>query len=62
MILLQLNNVARHFGDITLYDDVNFSIQSQDRIALVGRNGTGKSTLIKQIMGQEPLSLSLIHI
>lgn len=56
MILLQLNNVARHFGDITLYDDVNFSIQSQDRIALVGRNGTGKSTLIKQIMGQEPLS------
>ena len=56
MILLQLNNVARHFGDIPLYDDVNFSIQSQDRIALVGRNGTGKSTLIKQIMGQEPLS------
>ena len=56
MILLQLNNVARHFGDITLYDDVNFSIQSQDRIALVGRNGTGKSTLIKQIIGQEPLS------
>lgn len=56
MILLQLNNVARHFGDITLYDDVNFSIQSQDRIALVGRNGTGKSTLIKQIIEQEPLS------
>lgn len=56
MILLQLNNVARHFGDIPLYDDVNFSIQSQDRIALVGRNGTGKSTLIKQIIGQEPLS------
>ncbi len=56
MNLLQLNNVARHFGDIPLYDDVNFSIQSQDRIALVGRNGTGKSTLIKQIIGQEPLS------
>lgn len=56
MILLQLNNVARLFADVTLFDHVSFNIQTQDRIALVGRNGTGKSTLIKQIIGQEPLS------
>ncbi len=56
MILLQLNNVARYFADEKLYDDVSFNIQSQDRIALVGRNGVGKSTLIKQILGEEPLT------
>ncbi|MBG9984562.1 ABC-F family ATP-binding cassette domain-containing protein [Aerococcaceae bacterium DSM 111022] len=56
MILLQLNNVARYFADVTLFENVSFNIQTQDRIALVGRNGTGKSTLIKQIIGQEPLS------
>ncbi|SEQ36254.1 ATP-binding cassette, subfamily F, member 3 [Ignavigranum ruoffiae] len=56
MILLQANNVARRFADVTLYEQVNFNIQSGDRVALVGRNGTGKSTLIEQIMGQEPLS------
>lgn len=56
MILLQANQVARRFADVTLFENVSFTIQDQDRIALVGRNGTGKSTLIEQIMGMEPLS------
>ena len=56
MILLQANNVARRFADVTLFENVNFNIQTRDRIALVGRNGTGKSTLIEQIMGKEPIS------
>lgn len=56
MILLQANQVSRRFADRTLYENVSFSIQTHDRVALVGRNGTGKSTLIKQIIGQEPLS------
>ncbi|WP_124059104.1 ABC-F family ATP-binding cassette domain-containing protein [Vaginisenegalia massiliensis] len=60
MILLQANQVSRRFADRTLYADVSFSIQNQDRIALVGRNGTGKSTLIKQLIGQEPLSSGTI--
>lgn len=60
MILLQANQVSRRFADATLFEDVTFSIQTNDRIALVGRNGTGKSTLIKQIMGEEPLSDGMI--
>ncbi|AXY24683.1 multidrug ABC transporter ATP-binding protein [Suicoccus acidiformans] len=56
MILLQTSHLARRFADVTLYEEVTFYIQSQDRVALVGRNGTGKSTLIRQIMGQEPIS------
>ncbi|UUX33664.1 ABC-F family ATP-binding cassette domain-containing protein [Fundicoccus culcitae] len=60
MIVLQANQVARRFADTVLYEDVSFSIQTNDRIALVGRNGAGKSTLIKQIMGTEPLSSGTI--
>ncbi|MGX7091745.1 ABC-F family ATP-binding cassette domain-containing protein [Hutsoniella sourekii] len=56
MILLQANNLARLFGEQVLYQDVNFNIQTHDRIALVGRNGAGKSTLISQIMKTEPIS------
>ena len=56
MILLQANNVARRFADVALYENVSFNIQTNDRIALVGRNGAGKSTLINQIMGKEPIS------
>lgn len=50
MIILQVNDVSRKFADETLYENVTFHIQERERIALVGRNGTGKSTLIKQIM------------
>lgn len=56
MILLQANDVARRFADVTLYENVSFNIQTNDRIALVGRNGAGKSTLINQIMKTEPIS------
>lgn len=56
MILLQTNQVSRRFADVTLFENVSFTIQTNDRIALVGRNGAGKSTLIKQIMGEEPVS------
>lgn len=60
MIILQINDVSRKFADETLYENVTFHIQDRERIALVGRNGTGKSTLIKQIMGEEPLSSGTI--
>ncbi|MGX5377997.1 ABC-F family ATP-binding cassette domain-containing protein [Ligilactobacillus sp. LYQ135] len=55
MLLLQAQNVSRHFGADVLFENVNLDIQDHSRIALVGRNGAGKSTLIKMIMGdQEP--------
>ncbi len=62
MILLQASQLSRQFADVTLYEDVTFTIHSQDRIALVGRNGTGKTTLIRQIMGKEPISSGDIAI
>ncbi|WP_125982116.1 ribosomal protection-like ABC-F family protein [Loigolactobacillus iwatensis] len=54
MILLQAQNVARHFGADVLFEHVQLEIQSQARVALVGRNGIGKSTLLKILVGQNP--------
>ncbi|QIL45740.1 ABC-F family ATP-binding cassette domain-containing protein [Vagococcus coleopterorum] len=51
MILLQANQVARHFGGDILFENINLEIQDRSRIALVGRNGAGKSTLLKIIAG-----------
>ncbi|KRM90431.1 ABC-F family ATP-binding cassette domain-containing protein [Liquorilactobacillus cacaonum] len=51
MILLQVQNVARLFGSDVLFEKANMDVQENSRIALVGRNGVGKSTLIKMIMG-----------
>ena len=52
MQLIQLKNISVSFGDHALLENVDFSISSKERIALVGRNGTGKSTLLK-LLGQE---------
>ena len=53
MILLQANQVARLFGDEVLFDNMQIEIQDRSRIALVGRNGTGKSTFLKILAGIE---------
>ena len=51
MILLQANQVARHFGSETLFENIHLEIATKSRIALVGRNGAGKSTFLKIIAG-----------
>ena len=52
MPLLQLNKIQLHYGPSVILDEVDFSIESRERLALVGRNGAGKSTLLKIIMGE----------
>ena len=53
MILLQVQQVARYFGADTLFENVSLDGSDNSRIALVGRNGVGKSTLLKMIIGNE---------
>lgn len=54
MILLQGQNLARYFGPTVLFENIQITIQDNERIALVGRNGAGKSTLLKILAGLEP--------
>src|SRR5438309_7641688 len=55
-IVAEFKNVAKSYGANEVFRNVNFIIERGDRIALVGVNGTGKSTLIKLLAAIEPLS------
>ncbi|WP_218939999.1 ABC-F family ATP-binding cassette domain-containing protein [Bacillus thuringiensis] len=52
MILLQVNGLSKLYGAETILANIKLEVQTKDRIALVGRNGTGKSTLLKIIAGE----------
>ena len=51
MSLITLKSVQHGFGGFPLLDDVSFSIAAGERVCLIGRNGEGKSTLLKIIAG-----------
>ena len=50
--VIKLKDVSKSFGSRTLFEKVNMLIQYKDRAAIVGENGTGKSTLLKMILGE----------
>ncbi|MBP5720892.1 MAG: ABC-F family ATP-binding cassette domain-containing protein [Bacteroidales bacterium] len=55
--MISIDDVTVAYGGFVLLDKINFHISSSDRIGLVGRNGAGKSTVMKLIMGlQNPTS------
>lgn len=51
MVILTAQQLSKGFGDRTLFDDVSFGISSEDKIGIIGANGTGKSTLLNIIIG-----------
>ena len=52
-VVFKMKNVAKGFGERTLFSDVNLSVEGGERIAILGDNGTGKSTFIKCLLGEE---------
>ncbi len=53
MSILKAENLYKTYGDKTLFDHISFHIEENERIGLIGPNGTGKSTLLKVIAGLE---------
>ncbi|WP_294510262.1 ribosomal protection-like ABC-F family protein [uncultured Intestinimonas sp.] len=51
--VMVIKDLKKSFGDRTLFEHVDLEVVGGERIALLGDNGTGKSTLIKMIMGEE---------
>lgn len=53
MNILNIEHISKTFGDKTIFDDVSLGVHQGDKIGVLGVNGTGKSTLLKIIAGQE---------
>ncbi len=51
--MLQVTNIEKSYGKQTLFDGVGFTVNPRERVGLVGRNGHGKSTLFRMILGEE---------
>lgn len=55
--MISVNNLTIEFSSQVLFDNINYVINPKDKIALVGKNGAGKSTMLKIIAGlQTPTS------
>jgi len=61
-VLLNVSNVAKAFGPDSILTGVTFRVDAREKVALVGRNGTGKTTLLKILTGQYPPDSGSIHI
>ncbi len=60
--VLVLRGVSKSFGEKKLFSDLELLVRPGERVALIGANGTGKSTLVKIIMGEENADGGLVRI
>ena len=52
-VAFKLKNISKGFGDRILFSDVNLTVEGGERIAILGDNGTGKTTFLKCLLGEE---------
>ena len=56
---LDVNSLCKNIGDLTIVDNASFSVLERQKVGLVGRNGTGKSTFVKEIVRGKNRNLRL---
>jgi ATP-binding cassette subfamily F protein uup len=62
MALLSLSNAHLAYGHVPLLDGAALSLEAEERVALIGRNGSGKSSLLKVLAGHEKLDEGLLQL
>jgi ATP-binding cassette subfamily F protein uup len=62
MALLSLSNAHLAYGHVPLLDGTGFSLEAGERVGLIGRNGAGKSSLLKVLAGLEKLDDGLVQV
>ena len=62
MIEVELNNIIKNYGLKNVLNGMNLTLKTGERVALIGCNGAGKSTVLKIIMKQENISAGTINI
>ena len=60
--VIEAKGVAKAFGDILLYDDLNFVLPQAGIVGIIGPNGAGKSTIFKMIMGEQQADAGTFEI
>lgn len=60
--MIQVSNLSKAYGTQVIFDDVGFTVNAGERIGLVGRNGHGKTTLLRMITGEERPDSGVISI
>lgn len=60
--VMEIRGLKKSFGDRVLFRDVNLQVRGGERIALIGDNGTGKSTFLKMVMDEEEPDEGLIRL
>lgn len=60
--IVSIENGSKYIGNNVLIDNINILIRNGEKVGIVGRNGVGKSTLIKCILGKEMLDLGVLRI
>ncbi len=60
--MIQVSNLSKTYGNQLIFDDVGFTVNAGERIGLVGRNGHGKTTLLRMITGEERSDSGVISI
>ncbi|MFB3163279.1 ribosomal protection-like ABC-F family protein [Neobacillus sp. 179-J 1A1 HS] len=61
MIVCSVNHIAKSFGGNIIFEDLSFEVHEGNRVGLVGRNGCGKTTLLKLLANQETVDGGVIH-
>jgi ATP-binding cassette, subfamily F, member 3 len=51
--MIQISGLSKSYGTQVIFDDIGFSVNAGERIGLIGRNGHGKTTLLRMITGEE---------
>lgn len=54
---LEVKKIGKSFGDMPLFTNASFTVQHGEKIAVVGANGSGKTTFLKMLAGEEPVSV-----
>lgn len=62
MIEIELNNIIKNYGLKNVLNGMNLTLKTGERVAIIGYNGAGKSTVLKIIMKQENISAGTINI
>ncbi|MEH7463968.1 ABC-F type ribosomal protection protein [Bacillus thuringiensis] len=62
MMICSVNNIAKTFGGNIIFENISFEIKKGERIGLVGRNGSGKTTIFQLLTGIEHVDGGAIHM